>query len=123
MPQPCRTNQATHYINRRCKIPYAGIPIPAAAVIRINFPRGESADDLRHQRDVIAEWSRLSYGWMGRTPDYKAALWLRCLGANPALYGQFTERPQLAYTRYSGDWPVLLTMLIVVRPRPNPPTK
>ncbi|MFP1529140.1 4-hydroxyphenylacetate 3-hydroxylase N-terminal domain-containing protein [Escherichia coli] len=33
----------------------------------------KSADDLRQRRDAIAEWSRLSYGWMGRTPDYKAA--------------------------------------------------
>lgn len=37
------------------------------------FRVAKSADDLRQQRDAIAEWSRLSYGWMGRTPDYKAA--------------------------------------------------
>ena len=34
------------------------------------FRVAKSADDLRQQRDALAEWSRLSYGWMGRTPDY-----------------------------------------------------
>ena len=24
-------------------------------------------------RDAIAEWQRITYGWMGRSPDYKAA--------------------------------------------------
>ena len=47
------------------------------------FRVAKSADDLRQQRDAIAEWSRLSYGWMGRTPDYKAAFGC-ALGANPA---------------------------------------
>ncbi len=28
------------------------------------FRVAKSADDLRQQRDAIAEWSRLSYGWM-----------------------------------------------------------
>lgn len=41
------------------------------------FFASRSADDLRQQRDAIAEWSRLSYGWMGRTPDYKARLAVR----------------------------------------------
>ena len=62
------------------------------------LPRGESADDLRQQRDAIAEWSRLSYGWMGRTPDYKAAFGC-ALGANPAFYGQFEQNARNWYTR------------------------
>lgn len=32
-----------------------------------------SAQELLESRDAIAEWSRLSYGYMGRTPDYKAS--------------------------------------------------
>src|SRR5262245_30524905 len=32
-------------------------------------------------RDAIAEWARITYGWMGRAPDYKAAF-LATLGAN-----------------------------------------
>lgn len=53
------------------------------------FRVAKSADDLRQQRDAIAEWSRLSYGWMGRTPDYKAAFGC-ALGANPGFYGQYS---------------------------------
>lgn len=40
------------------------------------FRVAKSADDLRQQRDAIAEWSRLSYGWMGRTP-LSVAHWAR----------------------------------------------
>jgi 4-hydroxyphenylacetate 3-monooxygenase len=39
-----------------------------------SFKMARSREDLRGQQQAIAEWSRLSYGWMGRTPDYKAAL-------------------------------------------------
>ena len=45
------------------------------------FRVARSAEDLVGQRDAIAAWSRMSYGWMGRTPDYKAAL-MNTLGAN-----------------------------------------
>jgi len=45
------------------------------------FRAPASADDLVASRDAIAAWSRLSYGWMGRSPDYKAAF-LATLGAN-----------------------------------------
>jgi 4-hydroxyphenylacetate 3-monooxygenase len=36
-------------------------------------------------RDAIAAWARLSYGWLGRSPDYKAAF-LATLGANAEFY-------------------------------------
>ena len=52
------------------------------------FRAARSADDLRQQRDAIAEWARLSYGWMGRTPDYKAAFG-SVLGVVPEFYGKF----------------------------------
>ena len=32
-----------------------------------------SREDLRGAQAAIAAWSRVTYGWMGRTPDYKAA--------------------------------------------------
>ncbi|KAB0759409.1 Pyoverdin chromophore biosynthetic protein pvcC, partial [Pseudomonas aeruginosa] len=54
------------------------------------FRYARSADELRQQRDAIAEWSRLTYGWMGRTPDYKAAFG-SALGANPGFYGRFED--------------------------------
>src|SRR5207244_10244063 len=36
-------------------------------------------------RDAIAAWARLTYGWLGRSPDYKGAL-LGTLGANAVFY-------------------------------------
>lgn len=37
------------------------------------FAPSYSAAELLASRDAIAHWQRLTYGWMGRTPDYKAA--------------------------------------------------
>ena len=37
------------------------------------FKAPHSAADLVAGRDAIAAWQRLTYGWMGRSPDYKAA--------------------------------------------------
>ena len=62
------------------------------------FRFATSADELRQQRDAIADWSRQSYGWMGRTPDYKAAF-ASCLGANPEYYGQFADNARNWYKR------------------------
>jgi 4-hydroxyphenylacetate 3-monooxygenase len=54
------------------------------------FKAARSAADVVAQRDAIAAWARLSYGWMGRSPDYKAAF-LNTLGANAAFYGKFAD--------------------------------
>ena len=54
------------------------------------FRVARSADDLVAQQGAIAEWARMSYGWMGRTADYKAAL-MNTLGANAEWYGPFAE--------------------------------
>ena len=52
-----------------------------------------SREDLIGQRDAIAHWARLSYGWMGRSPDYKASL-MNALGANAAFYEKFADNAQ-----------------------------
>lgn len=62
------------------------------------FRYARSADELRQQRDAIAEWAKLSYGWMGRTADYKAAFG-DVLGANPEFYGKFERNARDWYTR------------------------
>ena len=31
------------------------------------------AEEQLASRDAIAQWARTTYGWMGRSPDYKAA--------------------------------------------------
>src|ERR1700674_4082630 len=38
------------------------------------FRVARSREDVIGQRDAIAAWARMSYGWMGRSPDYKASL-------------------------------------------------
>ena len=54
-----------------------------------------SAEQVR-ARDAIAEWARLTYGWMGRSPDYKAAF-LGTLGANAEFYAPFQANAQRWY--------------------------
>ena len=47
-----------------------------------------SAAEQVRARDAIAEWARITYGWMGRSPDYKAAF-LGTLGANAEFYAPY----------------------------------
>jgi aromatic ring hydroxylase len=49
-----------------------------------------SAEDCVGDLGAIAEWARLSYGWLGRSPDYKAAF-LATLGANSDFYEPYQE--------------------------------
>ncbi|GAA3589124.1 4-hydroxyphenylacetate 3-hydroxylase N-terminal domain-containing protein [Klugiella xanthotipulae] len=60
------------------------------------FRAPKSADDLIRGRDAIAEWAKLSYGWMGRSPDYKAAF-LGSLGVNHEFYNPYVENAQRWY--------------------------
>ena len=39
-------------------------------------------------RDAIAEWQRIGWGWMGRSPDYKS-YFLATLGPNAEFFGRF----------------------------------
>lgn len=41
-------------------------------------------------RDAIAEWQKIAWGWMGRSPDYKGCF-LGTLGANAAFYESYEE--------------------------------
>ena len=56
----------------------------------------KSTEDLIGSRDAIAEWARISYGWMGRSPDYKASL-TGTLGANAEFYEPYQENAQRWY--------------------------
>ncbi|MFD1260612.1 4-hydroxyphenylacetate 3-monooxygenase, oxygenase component [Entomomonas asaccharolytica] len=62
------------------------------------FRFARSPEELREQRDAIAAWARMSYGWMGRTADYKAAFG-DVLGANPEFYGKFEQNARDWYKR------------------------
>ena len=44
------------------------------------YKASKNAEELVGARDAIAEWARVTYGWIGRSPDYKAAF-LATLGA------------------------------------------
>src|SRR5262252_2373835 len=57
-----------------------------------------TADELVGARDAIAEWARVTYGWIGRSPDYKAAF-LATLGANDKYYAPFDENARRWYKK------------------------
>ena len=60
------------------------------------FRSARSAKELVGDRDAIAAWARLTYGWMGRSPDYKASF-LGTLGANADFYDPFQENARRWY--------------------------
>jgi 4-hydroxyphenylacetate 3-monooxygenase len=60
------------------------------------FRAPRSAEDLVKGRDAIAAWQRLSYGWMGRSPDYKAAF-LATYGPNADYYAPYEENARHWY--------------------------
>lgn len=60
------------------------------------FRYARSREDLRFSQQAIRTWQELGYGWMGRTPDYKAAL-LTTLGADPDYFGEFSGNARRWY--------------------------
>src|SRR5690606_15816614 len=62
------------------------------------FRPARSVEEMRAQQRAIAEWSRMSFGWMGRTPDYKASL-MNTLGANAEYYGKFADNARAWHKR------------------------
>src|SRR5579884_4539276 len=60
------------------------------------FPR--TVDDCVGDLEAIAEWARIGYGWLGRSPDYKAAF-LATLGANADFYKPFDESARRWYKK------------------------
>jgi 4-hydroxyphenylacetate 3-monooxygenase len=60
------------------------------------FRAPTSADDLVGAREAIAAWARLTYGWMGRSPDYKAAF-LASLGANAEFFAPYQDNARRWY--------------------------
>jgi 4-hydroxyphenylacetate 3-monooxygenase len=57
-----------------------------------------NVEEMVGSRDAIAEWARITYGWMGRSPDYKAAF-LATLGANSDFYKPFDENARRWYKK------------------------
>ncbi len=62
------------------------------------FKASRNVEEMVGARDAIAEWARVTYGWMGRSPDYKASF-LATLGANPDFYTPFHENARRWYKK------------------------
>src|SRR5690606_23570605 len=60
------------------------------------FTPSYSAEELAAAGEAIACWQRLGYGWMGRTPDYKASF-MATLGADPDYYAPFGDNARRWY--------------------------
>ena len=78
------------------------------------FMPSYTTEDLLASRDALAAWARLSYGYMGRTPDYKAAF-MATLGADPEWYAPFGDSARHWYRTYAEQGLFLNHVLI------NPP--
>ncbi len=78
------------------------------------FTASYSPEELLAARDAIAIWARMTYGFMGRTPDYKAAF-MATLGAMPEFYAPFTDNALSWYKRYASQGLFLNHVLV------NPP--
>src|SRR5919109_720409 len=60
------------------------------------FRASRSAQELCEARDAIAAWARIGYGWMGRSPDYKAAF-LGTLGSHSDYYAPYQANARRLY--------------------------
>ncbi|SFP70774.1 4-hydroxyphenylacetate 3-monooxygenase [Amycolatopsis arida] len=90
-----RLYDSLHDPDRRGKLT-APVDTDADGVTHSFFRTPRSAADLRADRDAIVEWARMSYGWLGRSPDYKAAF-LGTLGANSEFYAPFADNARRWY--------------------------
>ncbi|WP_327314825.1 4-hydroxyphenylacetate 3-hydroxylase family protein [Streptomyces sp. NBC_01235] len=79
------------------------------------FKPSRSSADLLAAREAIAAWSRMSYGFLGRTPDYKAAF-MSGLAANAGYYGDFAPNARAWYREFTARGSYLNHVII------NPPT-
>ncbi|OZI10712.1 4-hydroxyphenylacetate 3-hydroxylase family protein [Bacillus sp. FJAT-42315] len=70
------------------------------------FKTPKSAQDLLESRDAIAQWARLSYGFMGRTPDYKASFTAH-LDAYSTYYQGFENSAKAWYKKATKDVPFI----------------
>src|SRR6187431_1954432 len=62
------------------------------------FKAPKTPQELLAGRTAIAEWAKLTYGWLGRAPDYKAAF-LATLGANADFYKPFDANARAWYKK------------------------
>ncbi|KUJ67150.1 Pyoverdin chromophore biosynthetic protein pvcC [Streptomyces albus subsp. albus] len=85
------------------------------AVTHRFFKPSRSTTELLAAREAIACWARMGYGFLGRTPDYKAAF-MSGLAANADFYGEFAPNATRWYREFAGRGLYLNHVII------NPPT-
>lgn len=66
------------------------------------FAPSYCAEDLQGSRGAIEAWQRQTYGWMGRTPDYKAAFMAQ-LAEGHSYYGEYSENALGWYHRSASN--------------------
>ena len=64
------------------------------------FTPAYSAEDLKKCRTAIDIWQRINYGWMGRSPDYKAAFMAQ-LAEGHDFYGDYADNALSWYKKFS----------------------
>lgn len=62
------------------------------------FKIQRTRDDLRQSAKAIEQWARISYGWLGRSPDYKGGF-MAALGSNADAYAPFDQNARHWYTQ------------------------
>src|SRR5690625_4430050 len=68
------------------------------------FKVSTSKEELLEARDAVAEWARLSYGFMGRSPDYKASFTAH-LGPFANFYKGFEDNAKRWYEKAMKEVP------------------
>jgi 4-hydroxyphenylacetate 3-monooxygenase len=66
------------------------------------FAPAYSAADLQRSRTAIDIWQRLNYGWMGRSPDYKAAFMAQ-LAEGYGFYEPYGENALNWYKKFASQ--------------------
>ncbi len=87
------------------------------------FKAPKTLDDLLAGSNAIAEWAKITYGWLGRSPDYKASF-LATLGANAEFYDPYTDNARRWY-KYSQERVPFVNHAIIHPPvdRDRPPSE
>ena len=87
------------------------------------FKAPKTPEDLLAGRNAIAEWARITYGWLGRSPDYKASF-LATLGANTEFYAPYQDNARRWY-RFSQERVPYVNHAIIHPPvdRDKPPNE
>src|SRR5690606_22935235 len=62
------------------------------------YRAANTVEEQVRSRDAIAEWQRITWGWMGRSPDYKGCF-LGTLGANSEFYRGYEQNARDWYRK------------------------